>query len=76
MVSNAGEIRLFKDGESAGQELPPGPADPGGYLESFLRDLRGERDGTRLVTADVFAASRVALRAQDAADRGLHDVEV
>jgi predicted dehydrogenase len=87
---NARDIALYKDGESAGRLLPHGHADPGGYLESFLREVRGERgaggSGSRgdpaavsessLVTADVFAASRVALRAQEAADRGLHDVAV
>jgi predicted dehydrogenase len=77
---NAGEIMLFKDGESSGQALPPGPPDPGGYLESFLRETRGERrastDDARLTMADVFAASRTALRAQEAATRGLHDLEV
>jgi len=77
---NAREIMLFKDGESSGKALPPGPPDPGGYLESFLREARGERatsaDEARLTTADVFAASRVALRAQEAAVQGLRDVEV
>ena len=77
---NAGEIRLFRDGDSSGTVLPPGPSDPGGYLESFLREARGERgaspDEARLTMADVFAANRVALRAQEAATRGLRDVEV
>jgi len=77
---NAGEIMLFKDGDSSGTALPPGPSDPGGYLESFLREARGERgasaEGARLTMADVFAASRVALRAQETATRGLRDVEV
>jgi len=77
---NAGEIRLFRDGDSSGTALPPGPSDPGGYLESFLREARGERgaspDEARLTMADVFAASRVALRAQEAATRSLRDVEV
>ncbi len=71
---NAGEIRLYKDGESSGRALPPGPSEPGGYLESFLREVRGEP--APLTTSDVFAASRVALRAQDAATRGLRDLEV
>jgi predicted dehydrogenase len=76
---NARQIMLFKDGESAGRALPPGPPDPGGYLESFLREVRGERAASpgeaRLGTADVLGASRVALRAQEAASRGLRDVE-
>jgi predicted dehydrogenase len=77
---NAREIMLFKDGASMGTALPAGPTDPGGYLESFLREARGERgasaDEARLGTTDVFAASRVALRAQEAATQCLRDVEV
>ncbi|OHD67149.1 MAG: hypothetical protein A2177_11060 [Spirochaetes bacterium RBG_13_68_11] len=77
---NAEEIVLFKNGESSGRALPPGPPDPGGYLESFLHEARGERgasaDAARLTTAEVFAASRAALRAQEAATLGLRDVEL
>jgi predicted dehydrogenase len=89
---NAGEIRLFRDGECSVRVLPPGPSEPGGYLESFLREARKEPgaradeahgagcgapgSGERLTMADVFAASRVALRAQEAASRGLRDVEL
>jgi predicted dehydrogenase len=77
---NADEIVLFEDGERSGRALPPGPPDPGGYFESFLREVKGEpaepADGARLTTAGVFAASRTALRAQEAATRSLRDVEV
>lgn len=71
---NAEEITMYREGESAGTALPPGPAEPGGYLESFLRETRGERGS--LSAAEVFAASRVALRAQEAASRGLRDLAV
>lgn len=89
---NAEEIRLFRDGDSSGRMLPPGPSEPGGYFESFLSEARGEAgarvvaagargidttgNGERLTTADVFAVSRVALRAQEAASQGLRDVEL
>ena len=71
---NTGGISLFRDGEPAGRLLPPDRAEPGGYLESFLREVGGGEPA--LTTADVLAASRVALRAQEAADEGLHDVAV
>jgi predicted dehydrogenase len=71
---NADGITLYREGESAGRTLPADPPDPGGYLDSFLREIRGEPAG--LTTAEVFAASRVALKAQEAADQGRHDVEV
>jgi predicted dehydrogenase len=88
----AEEIRHYREGDSSGRVLPPGPSEPGGYLESFLREVRREPaafagaatvartgapgSGERLTMADVFAASRVALRAQEAASRGLRDVEL
>jgi predicted dehydrogenase len=71
---NAGAITLYREGESSGRTLPADPPNPGGYLDSFLREIRGEPGG--LTTAEVFSASRVALKAQEAADQGLHDVEL
>jgi predicted dehydrogenase len=71
---NAGAITLYKEGEATGRTVPGNPSNPGGYLDSFLREIRGEPAG--LTTAEVFAASRVALKAQAAADQGLHDVGV
>jgi predicted dehydrogenase len=70
----AAAIRLYRAGETAGRELPPDAPDPGGYLESFLHEVRGERSGGRLTSTEVFRASRIALRAQEAANRGLGNV--
>ena len=69
------EVQLFKSGEKEPRVLPPDPPTPGGYLESFLRELAGRKD-SELTTEDVFRASRVALTAQDAADRGATNVRV
>jgi predicted dehydrogenase len=71
---NAGGITLYQEGGSAGRVLPADAPQPGGYLESFLQEVRGGKPA--LTTADVFAASRVTLKAQETADKGLHDVEV
>jgi predicted dehydrogenase len=71
---NAGGITLYQEGESSGRTLPADASNPGGYLDSFLREIRGEE--ARLTTAEVFAASRAALKAQEAADEGLRDLEV
>ena len=71
---NAGGITLYQEGESRGRTLPADASNPGGYLDAFLREIRGE--AALLTTADVFAASRTALKAQEAADKDLHDVEV
>jgi predicted dehydrogenase len=71
---NADGITLFREGESTGRTVPADPSNPGGYLDSFLKEIRGEPTG--LTTAEVLTASRVALKAQEAADQGLHDVPV
>ncbi len=72
---NAPEIRLFKEGEKTGRGVPVGPANPGGYLAAFLQEMRGVAVGG-LTSAEIFRASRAALVAQEAADRGLVNVEL
>jgi predicted dehydrogenase len=67
---NAKEIMLFKEGEKAGRAVPVAPANPGGYLTAFLQEMRGEA-GDGLTMAEIFRASYAALKAQEAADRGL-----
>ena len=48
----------------------------GGYLEGFLKDIRGEVDGDDLTTADVIDAMRVTLTVQGAADTSRRDVSL
>ena len=69
-------ISLYRDGEKEGAAIPPDTPDPGGYLNSFLREVRGEAadDDGSLSSLEVFGASRVALMTQEAADKGLHEV--
>tara|TARA_B100001123_G_scaffold280051_1_gene311996 strand:- start:2861 stop:3874 length:1014 start_codon:yes stop_codon:yes gene_type:complete len=53
------------------------PADTsGGYLESFLRDIRGEAVTEERCTAAVIKAARTALKIQQAGDENLHDVKL
>jgi len=72
---HAKEITIFKEGEKAGRTLPTAPPAPGGYLDSFLRELRGQ-PGAGLIAPEIFRASWAALKAQEAADRGLLNVEL
>ncbi|MBS0662530.1 MAG: Gfo/Idh/MocA family oxidoreductase [Verrucomicrobia bacterium] len=66
----AKEITLYKEGEKAGRAVPVGAPNPGGYLEAFLAELRG-RPNPGLTAPEIFRASYVTLKIQDAADRGL-----
>ena len=71
----AKEITLYKEGEKAGRTLPLAAPAPGGYLDSFLRELRGQ-PGATLTAPEIFRASWAALKAQEAADRGLLNVDL
>lgn len=71
----AKEIMLYLEGEKTGRTVPTGAPNPGGYLEAFLHDLRGEPN-TGLTQAEIFRASYVSLKAQEVADRGLANVEL
>lgn len=72
---NAKEITLYKEGEKTGRPLAVGTPTPGGYLESFLRELQG-KPGAALTAPEIFRASFVTLKAQEAADRGLLNVDL
>lgn len=61
---------LYRQGDSTPKEVPVKDDHAGGYLESFMRELTGQSAEGDLTTADVIAASRVALAAQDVADNG------
>ncbi|MFI5355805.1 MAG: Gfo/Idh/MocA family protein [Opitutales bacterium] len=71
----AKEITLHLEGEKTGRAVPLAAADPGGYLNAFLDEVRG-RPGPGVTSAEVFRASWVTLKVQVAADRGLANVEL
>jgi len=71
----AKEIMIYKEGEKTGRALPIAAPTPGGYLESFLTELRG-RHGADLTAPEIFRASYVTLKAQEAADRALLNVSL
>lgn len=69
-----GKLTLFRLGEDAPREVPlPAPVKLF-YLDSFLRAIKGCAMPGDVTTRDVLTSSRNTLLAQDAADRGLHDV--
>ncbi|MDB6169929.1 MAG: hypothetical protein JWM88_2793 [Verrucomicrobia bacterium] len=72
---NAKEVTLYKEGEKSGRALPVAAPAPGGYLESFLSEVKGHPNAA-LTQAEIFRASFVTLKAQEAADRGLINVEL
>ncbi len=71
----AKEITLHMEGEKTGRSVPIGAPNPGGYLEAFLCNMRGETGGG-LTQAEIFCASYVTLKAQEAADRGLLNLDL
>ena len=47
---------------------------PGGYFDSFVREIAGQTEGLTLTTPEILASSRLALQVRRAADEGLRDV--
>ena len=71
----AKEISLHMEGEKTGRTVPIGAPNPGGYLEAFLSEMRGESHAG-LTQAEIFRASRVSLKAPETADRNLLNVQL
>jgi predicted dehydrogenase len=71
---NCSAITLYKNGEQQVREIAFPPAEPGGYLTAFLREVSGEREGLHLSSTEVLRAARIGLLLQEAADQGLAHV--
>jgi predicted dehydrogenase len=68
-------IVRYAKGFAAPETIPLPPARPGGYLEDFLREIRGEQvDPNGQTTANVLSVARHSLMIQEAADKGLTGV--
>ena len=63
-------ITVFKNGENQPRDVPLPSGKPGAYLDSFLREIRGERDNLHLSSAEILTAARTALALQKVADDG------
>jgi predicted dehydrogenase len=72
----ANQVAIYRSNADAPEVIATGAGNPGAYLESFLREMRGERESLHLTSAEVFAASRVALLIQRAADEHLTQVRL
>jgi len=70
------QIILYTHESEEPRLITPGPASRGGYLDAFLREMRGQKEGLHLSTAEVIQASRVSLLIQQAADRGQTQVKL
>lgn len=69
-TSHATPVTVWRSGKPAEViESPQG--DPGGYLRSFVASVEGDSGNCKLTTEESFRASKVALKAQKAADEGL-----
>jgi len=59
---------LCRNGGSAPEILPLPDPTPGAYLDAFIKEVRGDKDGVTLSTAEVLAAARMTLLVQREAD--------
>ena len=74
--STAARIAYYPEGEKESKMLSLPEGTPGGYLKSFLSDIRGEAKGEDLCTEAVLRAARTVLTIQKAADDGARDVPI
>lgn len=65
---NSEQITLYRNGSSERELIALPPAQPGGYLDSFLAEVRGDLKGLKLSSADALSAARISLQIQAAAD--------
>ncbi len=64
------QLTVYRNDAGTPEIVSTGAGNRGAYLDSFLREMRGQREDLHLTTDQVFAAGRVALRIQQAADEG------
>jgi predicted dehydrogenase len=72
----ADSVTLYRDGEKEAQRVAPLPNIPVGYLESFFAEIQGRKKEIRLSTEEVLYAGRATLLTQEAADKGLTNVDI
>ena len=65
---NSEQITLYRNGAGEKEPITLPPAVPGGYLDSFLAEIRGQSKGLRLSSVDALRAARVSLQIQAIAD--------
>ena len=66
---NADGAQLYQNGQSEPQTVKV-EGNAGGYLEAFIREIRGESKGDWPTTESNLRTQRVALQAQEAAETG------
>jgi len=76
-ASGSQDLCLVRDRDQEAQHLALPSGEKGGYLRTFRADIEGEELAAgELNTAAVLSSARLALRLQEAADRGLAGVEL
>ena len=69
-------ISIYKNGEKKPKNKPLSAGNPGGYLDSFIRDIYEKTNQDDLKTADVLKATHTSLLLQSSADKNMSYVKV
>ncbi len=72
----ADEITLAQNGEKQLRSEPLPDGNPGGYVNSFLRDVHGQPAADALCTESVLQATRTMLTMPQAADTGSYGLRL
>ncbi|MDD2485777.1 MAG: Gfo/Idh/MocA family oxidoreductase [bacterium] len=71
---NTPQISLAQNGNQEVEMIAPGEGTPGGYLRSFIAEIKGDKGTVSLSTTEVIRSSRITLKIQQAADQGLCNI--
>lgn len=70
------EITIYHKNDQTPQTVKPGAGTPGGYLDAFIQEIRGEKTNLHLSSAEALQAARLTLQIQEAADKGSVNVAI
>ncbi|MBP87017.1 MAG: oxidoreductase [Planctomycetaceae bacterium] len=71
---NSTTVTLYRNGSKESEAVPLPAAQPGGYLDSYLAEIRGDTERVQLCSKEVFAAATTSLQIQAAADQSRTNV--
>jgi predicted dehydrogenase len=73
---NYNGVKMYKNGEKEMKEIAPSEGNPGGYFNSFVREIKGESTAEDLTTEQVLNSAKIGLLCQKASDKNETNVSL
>ncbi|HUV07017.1 MAG TPA: Gfo/Idh/MocA family oxidoreductase [Spirochaetia bacterium] len=68
---NSPDVALYREGETEVRHIPPAESVSGGAINALVRRINGKERSSDASQQEIFEASRIGLKAQQAADQNL-----